>query len=194
MKKKLIFIYICIIAISIFASCGSHLSYEQIVRVVIKNQALLNQVPDEIKKYNEPYVSMTKKRPVENAISVPVPKDIDGLYIIEHIDKNYKISNIENDIFKKVLNIKGIIDIAFYDISEKGRFSVFFSCGGEGIGSAMSEYGFYYTEDNKPIGDDGADYEFMQSEEGWIWTEEDSDNEYYTQRITDNWFYYECSW
>ncbi len=99
-------------------------------------------MPDEIKKYDEPYISTTEKRPVENAISLPTPKNIEGLYIIEYKDNNFRTSNLNNDVLEKVLNIRGIIEIEHH-VNDSGRFSVFFGFGGEGIGSAMSEMVFY---------------------------------------------------
>jgi hypothetical protein len=173
---------------------NDHLSKEQIISIVEKNRLLLSKVPDEIKKFNEPFISTTTKSPIENEMSDSSCNDLDnieGLYIIEHFENGFLVSNIENDIFQQVLNISGVMDIANYNMSENNRFAVFFSCGGEGFGSAASYYGFYYTADNRPVGCDEMDHELIQDPKGWSWMQDNSDNTYYTERIIDNWFYYE---
>lgn len=173
---------------------NDHLSKKEIISIVEKNSILLSKVPDEIKNFHEPFISTTIKNPIENELSDSLCSDLDdieGLYIIEHVKDKFIVSNIENDIFQQVLNISGVMDIAKYTMRENNRFSVFFSCGGEGFGSATSYYGFYYTSDNRPAGCDGMNYELLQNPKGWSWTQDNSDNTYYTERIIDNWFYYE---
>lgn len=100
-----------------------------------------------------------------------------------------KNSNSNTKVFKDVFDL-GIIKHIDTDFNDK-RFNIFFYCYGEGFGSAMSYYGFYYTEDNLPIGWEGWDVNFTAKGDGWTAEEPDS---YYTEMITEKWFYYEIHW
>jgi hypothetical protein len=65
-----------------------------------------------------------------------------------------------------------------------------FECGGKGMGSETYYCGFYYSKDDKPstvwfAGD------IIIFNDGWSSTAESGDNTYYTEKITDNWYFYE---
>lgn len=204
MKSKIVSLIVIIVIIFTFTtSCstfGSYLTKEQIIEVVKNNQELFNKIPVEIKSFKTQliFISTTEKSPIENEVfpDEPIPENIKGLYLIQYVGDDYTalISSLKNDLFTQLLNIKGIVSIVG-NVSDSGRFSVFFECGGKGFGSAMTYYGFYYTEDNLPIGWLGYDDELVQNGAScWTYTEKDSDNTYYTERIIDNWFYFEMHW
>lgn len=51
--------------------------------------------------------------------------------------------------------------------------------------------GFYYSPDNQPLAFQGYRVELENYENGWKWTEPEGDNCGYTERITENWFWFE---
>lgn len=53
--------------------------------------------------------------------------------------------------------------------------------------------GFYYSRDDKPLGFQGNNMEFTEHDPGWIWVEdrEHSDNWEYTEKIMDNWYWFD---
>lgn len=61
---------------------------------------------------------------------------------------------------------------------------------GFGIVPSSSHWGFYYSPEDKPLGFDGTDVEFKESGKGWLWQEENGDNRNYTEKITDNWYWF----
>ena len=70
-------------------------------------------------------------------------------------------------------------------------------CGGRGFGSATSYYGFYYSPDGLPKtswrGSDFGIVDEVKSEgNGYALRDSDDDNSYYTEKIRDNFFYYEA--
>lgn len=71
-----------------------------------------------------------------------------------------------------------------------------FSCGGAGVGPQTAYCGFYYTEtdDMYAIWCAPSGGETLTSAgEGYLWEEENGDNRYYTEKICDNFYYYEAS-
>lgn len=56
---------------------------------------------------------------------------------------------------------------------------------------AGSYNGVYYSMTDEPLAFQGASVEFTQSEDGWNWTGE-GDNGGYTEKISDNWYYFEA--
>jgi len=155
-------------------------------------------VPGEIKKLNirSFTISTTEKRPIEDQL---IGEDgsqysgIKGLYLhMAHADGENDFADLKNDVFSRLLNIDGIMEIE--DGMAGSRFFIDFDCGGTGFGSAMTYYGFYFTEDNLPIGWDGEEVDLQHKGDGWTYKEGDSDNIYYTERIRDHWYYYEMHW
>jgi len=176
------------------------LSKEEIIKLVNDNIDLLNKVPDEIKKIDKQgfFISTTDKRPIEYEIppdtSSTVFEDINGLYMeVIDEDDNVSFTSLKNDIFSGVFDIDGVMGIDFWYSEE--HFSVTFNCGGTGFGNATSDFGFYYAEDNLPVCMYGSDELMARSGDGWTWQDEkNSNNIYYTERITENWFYYRMDW
>ncbi len=62
-----------------------------------------------------------------------------------------------------------------------------------GIAPSGVNKGFYYSPQNIPLGHHyGDDVSFVPYENGWMWEEEDGNNTIYTERIVDNWFWFEA--
>ena len=51
-------------------------------------------------------------------------------------------------------------------------------------------WGFYYISDDIPIGDSGFEMNLLLSQNGWTWHERGGNNFYFTEKITDNWFFW----
>ncbi|MBR4331536.1 MAG: hypothetical protein IKP72_02555 [Clostridia bacterium] len=67
-----------------------------------------------------------------------------------------------------------------------------FYCGGAGIVPASSYYGFYYSPQDAPLAVDATQTENLSPVQGgYGWRETKGDNSYYTERIMENWYYYE---
>ncbi len=67
-----------------------------------------------------------------------------------------------------------------------------FYCGGAGIVPASSYYGFYYSPQDAPLAVDATQTENLSPvQDGYGWRETKGDNSYYTERIMENWYYYE---
>lgn len=108
-----------------------------------------------------------------------------------------KVKNSESKLTKMAVAIKdsksadgysfsGVHAINYWDNCEM----VDFWCSGCGLGSATSYSGFYYSPKDIPLGFQGTDMDFMESGSGWKYQEAGGDNCYYTEKITDNWYYY----
>lgn len=111
--------------------------------------------------------------------------------IIELVNENQiEITNaIENNNFENIEKIKGIEDIT---VEEN---YIDFYCGGKGIGSATSYYGFYFSKDNAIDVKENIEYPkgetLQQDGKGYSWNESNGDNRFYVEKITDGFFYYE---
>lgn len=71
-----------------------------------------------------------------------------------------------------------------------------FYCGGAGVGSGTSYVGFYYSPDNDVTAvwcAPSSISDLTPSGDGYEWSETGGDNRYYTQRICENFWYYEAS-
>lgn len=66
-----------------------------------------------------------------------------------------------------------------------------FLASARGLGSASQYSGFYYSPQNVPVGFQGAELELVAGDSGWQWSESGGDNHYYTERIADNWYWFE---
>ncbi len=100
------------------------------------------------------------------------------------------IEDISANNFDDTLSIKGIQEVS----SRNGMID--FYCGGKGVGSATSYYGFYYSESDEPIGAFAGvgligNFELTPDGRGYSYREENSDNIYYTEKITEKFYYYE---
>lgn len=200
-SKKAIAITAFIIILSLIAFIilkvidSSDNSYKnEIFKTVKLNHRILEKVPAEIKKlpYGSDYsavISTSDKTPLDN-LFFPEGKtieNINGMYLYILGPDDAVAASLDNDIFLKTLKIKSILEIQRNFASD--RFNVFFMCGY----NSTTIYGFYYTENNMPIGFNGADVSFKQSGKGYSWQDKEENplESYYTEKITDNWFYYE---
>ena len=67
-----------------------------------------------------------------------------------------------------------------------------FYCGGSGLVPSSSYYGFYYSPDDIPLAVDVTLTDNLGPRgNGFGWEEPGGDNRYYTERIMENWYYYE---
>ena len=111
--------------------------------------------------------------------------------IFEIVNENhFEITQaIETDDFENVEKIKGI-----EEISPEENYIDFY-CGGKGIGSETSYYGFYYSKNNVIDDTKGIncpkDAVLIPDGKGFSWNETGGDNRFYVEKIIDNYFYYE---
>ncbi len=69
-----------------------------------------------------------------------------------------------------------------------------FSCGGAGMGPSTAYTGFYYTPNNdmSAVWCAPPSEDFLKkSGNGYAWEESGTDNRYYTEKICENFYYYE---
>ena len=64
---------------------------------------------------------------------------------------------------------------------------------GSGLGPVTTYEGFYYSENDVPVGFQGVELDFIQDGDGWIWREPNGDNCNQTERITEHWFWFKMS-
>ena len=118
--------------------------------------------------------------------------EVEGLYIyIDDPSLGGLYKEIDNALLESVLNKKPIQEISRH---EEG---VSFYCGGTGFGSATSYYGFYYSFDGSPkdywCGTSfGSPGQLKPDGDGFSIKYSNDDNCYYTEKIRDNFYYYEA--
>ena len=112
--------------------------------------------------------------------------------IIELVEDNKKIivEAINTGNYEKIYDIKAIEDITVNDDC------VAFYCKGRGIAPSSQEYGFYYSKNNLPIAIfDGKPIHYFKNDlaigEGCEYVDS-SYNSFYTEKIRDNFYYYEA--
>ena len=114
--------------------------------------------------------------------------------IFQLVNENYDIilnDIIEND-FTDTEKLKGIKEV----YSDTEVIDVY--CGGTGIGSATSYYGFYYSPDGLPKDAwRGSNFgrtsdELTPEGKGFAIKNSNDDNYYYTEKIRNNFYYYEA--
>ena len=110
--------------------------------------------------------------------------------IFETVNDNAQVilSDIEEQDFADSLGIGKIEEIC---VLEQG---IDFYCGGNGIVPSSQDYGFYYTEDNFPKAIwCGVKYceDSLLVEDRAGYSTDFQHNYYYTEKIRDNFYYYE---
>lgn len=112
--------------------------------------------------------------------------------IFKLVNDNYSIilDDINEKNFTNTENLKGVQDV----YSDTEIIDVY--CGGTGLGSATSYYGFYYSPDGMPknswCGSGFGNLEALQPDgDGFSIKNSNDDNCYYTEKIRDNFYYYE---
>lgn len=112
--------------------------------------------------------------------------------ICKLVNKNYTVilEDISENDFSDTKNLKGVKDVD----SSYGVVEVY--CGGRGFVPSTSYYGFYYSPDDLPLYCwDGIGYytESLKPDgKGFSIKYSDDDNSYYTEKIRDNFYYYEA--
>lgn len=99
------------------------------------------------------------------------------------------LTDIEEHDFTDSMNIGKIEDVT---VLEQG---IDFYCGGKGIAPSSQDYGFYYTEDDLPKAIwCGVKYcdDSLLVEDGDGYSTDYQHNYYYTEKIRDNFYYYEA--
>ncbi len=100
------------------------------------------------------------------------------------------LADIEENNFEDTLAIKGVTGVMLHDVTD-------IKCGGKGLGSATSYYGFYYFVSDEPIVmfngyiSNANENELIPKNKGYSYSEINSDNSYYTEKISDGFYYYE---
>lgn len=109
--------------------------------------------------------------------------------IFDVVNENYDIimSDIQKGEFAKTETIKGIENVSDHD------GVIEFYCGEEGISVSGAEYGFYYTEDDSPKVSFlpyvlFSEEDLVPENKGYCFDKYDY---YYTEKIRDNFYYYE---
>ncbi len=110
--------------------------------------------------------------------------------IFEFVNEHNEI--ILEDIFENDFTDSLALDsIESVDVSE---YCVEFYFGGEGISASSNEYGFYYSFDGQPLGVfEGSVFcsSDIMTEDGYGYSTNFQNNYYYTEKICDNFWYYE---
>ena len=108
------------------------------------------------------------------------------------VNKNHELINecIESGDFSNIEELKGVKSVTV----ENDVLDVY--CGGSGLGPSTNYYGFYYSPSNEPLkvwcGHASDDKRLLPEGDGYSIKNQNDDNWYYTEKIRDNYFYYEC--
>lgn len=113
--------------------------------------------------------------------------------IFKLVNDNYTIilDDIKEKDFADTEKLKGVKEVD----SDTEIIDVY--CGGTGLGSATSYYGFYYSPDGLPkdswCGTSfGSPEQLKPDGDGFSIKYSNDDNCYYTEKIRDNFYYYEA--
>ena len=113
--------------------------------------------------------------------------------IFKLVNDNYAIilDDIKEKDFTDTEKLKGVKEVD----SDTEIIDVY--CGGTGLGSATSYYGFYYSPDGLPkdswCGTSFGSLEQLKPDgDGFSIKYSNDDNCYYTEKIRDNFYYYEA--
>ena len=103
---------------------------------------------------------------------------------------NTILIDIEENNFDNTRAIKGVTDIIYEEVVEV-------KCGGKGFASASSYYGFYYYDKDVPVVmfngkiSDSDTTNLLTDNKGYSFQEKNTDNKYYTEKISPCFYYYE---
>ncbi len=110
--------------------------------------------------------------------------------IFKLVNNNYSIilDDISENDFEDTKKLKGVKEV------DPDTEIVDFYCGGKGLGSSTSYYGFYYSPDGLPkCRSDFGRIELLEPDgNGFSIKYYEGDNRYYTEKIRDNFYYYEA--
>ncbi len=126
---------------------------------------------------------------VNNILSENLSKN--EIYSLVNENYNVILEDISENNYFDTKAIKGVKEV----YSDTEVIEVY--CGGSGMGSATNYYGFYYSPDNQPkttwCGTDFGDVSSLNIDgNGFSIKYSNDDNCYYTEKIRDNFYYYEA--
>lgn len=103
------------------------------------------------------------------------------------------LSDIAQNDFTRTEQISDFESVWIEHHSDTGKPDfVDYSCGGSGFGPNTAYWGFYYAEDDDMTRIWCAGEPLVPDQNGYVYRQTDGDNCYYTERITDHFFYYEA--
>jgi hypothetical protein len=169
----------------------------RIFSLVIENEEILLTAAGELSKLHtgntQTYVSTTQKNPLsvrsyhdrvyEGFESYGGFENYEGVYTVKYSDGKHIYKPMDNPAIEKIRMIAEIRSGHVYSILTE------FDCGGRGFGSAMTTWGFIYSENDDYfdiISSDGS-----KEGNGWLRREEGGDNSAYYEKITEKFYYYE---
>lgn len=118
-----------------------------------------------------------------------ISKDVIFALVTEN--ESLLLDDIKNNNFDASKGLDGINKIVTSeDIIE-------FSCGGAGFGPSTAYCGFYYTEDDNITAiwcAPESETDLVPYENGFLYEQENGDNRYYTEKICENFYYYEAAY
>ena len=186
-KKSYVFIFI-VICLFLVGACGIWLTKDQIIRLTIDNIELLNEAVVEIYNLDESvrFIANTRfRQPNPNA-----EIDFEGIYTSGSVDGELVVKPLDSPVFYELLRDGRIRSISIIRIDGEISRIVFYT---RSRGVRYLYEGFYFSSNNKPQHVFGrADYIWenpIPYNDGWFRLGEIS--YYYTERIVENWFYFE---
>lgn len=81
-----------------------------------------------------------------------------------------------------------------YDEDAGEPVFVDYACGGSGFGPNTAYWGFYYSTDDDMTRIWCAGEPLVPFQNGYVYRQTDGDDRYYTEQITDHFFYYEAQY
>lgn len=96
-----------------------------------------------------------------------------------------RITDTETKDKDKWKDLEGVIEV-----EKENEGALRFRCVSEGIVSAGFEAGFYYSPENKPICVGWLSGPLTEDGEGYSYKEEGTDNHYYTEKMSEDFYYY----
>ena len=127
---------------------------------------------------------------IHHNVSIQDALSKDQIFSLVQDHHDFLLQCIADNDPDRAKDVTGIQDIHV----EKDTYVEFY-CGGSGLVPSSSYYGFYYSPDDLPLAVDVTVTENLRPEgNGFGWKQSggwDGDNWYYTERIMENWYYYE---
>lgn len=160
----------------------SSASKGDIQNTIIKNKGLFEDAVvciNEIKQKNAyiDEIQHTKFYPADKNPSIK------GLFTGGIFKGQYIQTSLKNKTLEKLFLNKGVKHITIFD-----KYIEFAFEGGAG----QNYYcGAVYTNDGNPVGFDGSKMQLVADGKGWSCNEANGDKKYYTEKIIDNWYFYE---
>jgi len=159
---------------------GDPPSKDEIKKTVIENNASFDRAVSIIRKMDKHVyaINHTKYYPAENNL------EIKGLFTSKTVNTECVQTPIKNGDLEKLFLKDGVQGIDVFDNSIEFFF-----------GGFWRDYycGAIWTFNGKPVGFQGENMELVPLGKGWEYKEAQGDNRYYTEKIIDNWYFYEMS-